>query len=160
MSEANLDNAMWQFMPKEEDGHYETIKWTHTHNQINSRYEINIPILDSLEPQDVLTHCLNVISKVETATAAEDAIRAYAFFNVFPRTLSTVIQPTWQQVIDDAADDDNVQHDQEHREHFDSCLMEFIACHMTADDTYEFKQLLQEASQYACAEFLLSHSRV
>lgn len=113
------------------DDRPEILKWTIGH----SRYEIVIHILEDMSMEAVLPHCLKVKNRIDAAVSTV-AHRGPSYFRVISRTLSTVIQTIWEQVILDNTPDEN-------EADFCQCIRDFIAAHSVPEDRYELAQQLR-----------------
>ena len=124
-------NCVMPWVKPKSDGHAEAIKW-----QIDgSRYKIHAIILEDMELEALLPHCLEVRKKVLSVTS-EEAHQGPSHFRVFPRTISTVLQSIWDVIIDQG--DFN-----EDQDGFDEALQMFVASHCTAEDRHELVQQLR-----------------
>ena len=116
---------------QDEEPHVEAIKWQLN----NSKYEIHVAVLRSLDYHDLVPHCLNVHSKVDMAVTTL-AHKGPSLYTVFPRTLSIALRAAWDRINIDA--DSNPLVDNTHTpDHFDDRIREFIAVHCTPEDRYE-----------------------
>ena len=91
-----MSNILIPWKALEPDSYKETIKWSHGHG----RYEIYMPTLDDLDLAVLLPHCLNVLNKVKKVVTTNNHLGP-SLFQVFPRTLSIVLQSVWDVIIDD-----------------------------------------------------------
>jgi hypothetical protein len=80
----------------------ESIKWTCG----NTKYECQLRILESLDLQEMIPHCLQVISKVNF-TVGNDHHKGQSYFKVFPRTLSMILEPVWDQIVEETRNDND-----------------------------------------------------
>jgi hypothetical protein len=114
------------------ESYAESIKW----NQGNARYEIHSQILEDMDLDVLVPHCLEVRRKIQAVTNVEAHLGS-AYFRVFPRTLSTVLQSSaiWDVIVE--ADNPD-----ESQDGFDATLQTFIASHCTAEDRHELVQQL------------------
>jgi hypothetical protein len=79
-------------------------------------------------------------SKVEFA-GGNDNHRGQSYFKVFPRTLSMMLEPVWNHLMEEASNNNDVD-DAETEPNFDLHLKEFIAVHSTSSDCHEWLQAL------------------
>jgi transposase InsO family protein len=110
------------------------IKW----RSGNTQYEIHTHVLDSIELKDLVPHCLQYKAKIGAVGVAAAQLGP-TLFREFGRTLSIVLQPTWDQVRVDFPPPDTTEAS------FDATLRHFIAAHATADDRHEAVQQLRNA---------------
>ena len=82
---------------EEIDASTEMIKWT----MVNSKYEIHTKILQSIEIEHFLPHCLAFCNKIDTIVGVK-AHKVPSFLCAFPCTLSLVLHVVWDQIILDA----------------------------------------------------------
>ena len=129
----------FSFVPTKEDPRKESIKWSRGH----SRYEIYLPVLQSLDLNELLPHAINFRAKLLTAVGT-DAHKGPSLYGTFPRSLSLVLSAVWEQLIADADANPNVDN-AETPQNFDDRLRELIAVHSTAEDRYELAQFLRKA---------------
>jgi hypothetical protein len=115
----------------------ETLKWTCG----NTRYECQLRTLESLDLQEMIPHCMRVKNKIDFAVGNETH-RGPSYFKVFPRTLSMMLEPVWNYLIEEARNDDTVDH-AETLVNFDLRLKDFIAVHATSSDRHEWLQSLR-----------------
>eukprot|EP00543_Licmophora_paradoxa_P015720 CAMPEP_0202474044 /NCGR_PEP_ID=MMETSP1360-20130828/92170_1 /ASSEMBLY_ACC=CAM_ASM_000848 /TAXON_ID=515479 /ORGANISM="Licmophora paradoxa, Strain CCMP2313" /LENGTH=541 /DNA_ID=CAMNT_0049101141 /DNA_START=63 /DNA_END=1689 /DNA_ORIENTATION=+ len=108
------------------------VKWTLN----NSRYEIHVPTLDTIATDTLVTHCLQVKTKIRQAVANE-AHQGSSFFRVLPRTLSQTLLTTWEQVLADDPPEDQTE------DSFDAALCNFVASDATEEDRYDLVQQLR-----------------
>jgi hypothetical protein len=80
----------------------ESIKWTCG----NTKYECHLRTLESFDLQEMIPHCLRVLSKVNTAVEIENH-KGQSYFKVFPRTLSIILEPVWNQLVEEARSSDD-----------------------------------------------------
>ena len=113
------------------ESYAESIKW----NQGNSRYEIHSRILEDMDLDVLVPHCLEVRRKIQAVVNVDNHLGP-AFFRVFPRTLSTVLQSIWDVIVEA----DNPAEDEEG---FNATLSTFIASNCTAEDRHELAQQLR-----------------
>ena len=109
-----------------------SFKWSHG----TSKYEIHATMLQDIEIGPLLTHCLSVKRKIDSAVSIQ-AHRAQSYFSVFPRTLSTVLLTIWDQLIEDLEPDQD-------EEGFEEALKDFIAAHCTDEDRKDLAQQLSK----------------
>ena len=120
-----------------DDARLEAIKFNIGH----SRYEIYISILEgSYEIHDILPHLLSFKNKVKSAVSTE-AHLPVALFRIVTRTMGTVLGSVWDQVVADAANEEETV------ESFDARMLEFLAIHATAEDRNELVQQLRTAKK-------------
>ena len=131
------DAISFPFVSKDDELRNESIKWSRG----NSKYEIYIPILKSLELNELLPHVMNFRSKVLT-TVGTEAHRGPSLHEAFPRSLSLVLSAVWEQINADANADPNIDNTEE-VDHFNARMREFIAVHSTAEDRYDLAQYLR-----------------
>ena len=117
------------------DEYPQAIKWT----IVNTKYEIYVPTLKEFSVAALLPHCLDVKSKIDAVVSTE-AHRAPSYFRVLPRTVSTVLQAIWEQLL---GEDDAPAQDQDG---FASNVRRLVALHCTEDDRYELAQQLRNPS--------------
>ena len=80
-------NTSFSFSPtKEEEQRTESIEWT----QVNTRCEIHVPILKSLELNELVPRALNFRSKVLT-TVETAAHEGPSSCKAFPRSMTLVL---------------------------------------------------------------------
>jgi hypothetical protein len=115
----------------------ESIKWTCG----NTKYECQLRILESLELQEMIPHCLQVISKVNFVVGNEPH-KGQSYFKVFPRTLSMILEPVWNQIVEDTRNNDDGDIAQA-KENFMLCVKQFIAVHSTSSDRHEWLKILR-----------------
>ena len=133
-------NTSFSFSPsKEEEQRTESIKWT----QVNTRYEIYVPILKSLELNELVPHALNFRSKVLT-TVGTAAHKGPSLCEAFPRSMTLVLSSVWEQINADADADPNMDNAQT-IDNFNARLREFIAVHSVEEDRHELVQFLRKA---------------
>jgi hypothetical protein len=85
------------FFTGKEESKLEPVKWSVN----NTRYEVYAPSLASFDILDMLPHGLAVRNKV-ISTVGTVAHRGPSLYEVYPRSLSPVLLPMWEQVIQDA----------------------------------------------------------
>jgi len=112
---------------------------------VNSKYEIHTKILQSIEIEHFLPHCLAFCNKIDTIIGVE-AHKGPSFFRAFPCTLSLVLHAVWDQIILDANKNDDFDN-AETIVNFDHRLHEFIAAHVTDNDCHELLQQLRFAKK-------------
>ena len=127
----------FSFATKKEEPRSEAIKWSYGY----ARYEVYMPVLKSLEVNELIPHGMELSAKVLT-TVGDAAHQGTSLYEVFPRSLSLVLRTIWEQINQDADADPNVNNT-ETPANFDTRLREFIAVHATADDHYESAQFLR-----------------
>eukprot|EP00543_Licmophora_paradoxa_P002957 CAMPEP_0202451258 /NCGR_PEP_ID=MMETSP1360-20130828/9721_1 /ASSEMBLY_ACC=CAM_ASM_000848 /TAXON_ID=515479 /ORGANISM="Licmophora paradoxa, Strain CCMP2313" /LENGTH=187 /DNA_ID=CAMNT_0049069775 /DNA_START=84 /DNA_END=643 /DNA_ORIENTATION=+ len=108
------------------------VKWTLK----NSRYEIHVPTLDTIATDTLVTHCLQVKTKIRQAVANETH-QGSSFFRVLPRTLAQTLLTTWEQVLADHPPEDQTEAS------FDAALRNFVASDATEEDRYDLVQQLR-----------------
>jgi len=131
-----MANIVIPYQVHETDDYVETIKWSHG----NTKYEIHTKLLNSIELKDLLMHCLDVHNKVNTVISTENH-RGPSLHRVFPRTLSLILRAVWDQLITEAAAEE------ESAEQFKQRLREFIAAHATAEDRYNLVQQMRTSKK-------------
>jgi hypothetical protein len=115
----------------------ETLKWTCG----NTRYECQLRTLESLDLQELIPHSLRVKSKIDFAVG-NNTHKGQSYFKVFPRTLSMMLEPVWNHLMEDTRNDEAVD-DAETEANFDLRLKEFISVHSTSSDRHEWLQSLR-----------------
>ena len=120
----------------------QTLKW----NINNTRYEVSTTILDSVEIQELLPHCVEWRDQILSRTVFTEAHKAHSLYMNFGRTLSSTLHNTWSQLLEDANNDPNVDNT-ETVAHFDVHLKEFMAKFFTADDRPDFVKHLRTAKK-------------
>ena len=120
-------------MNKEDDSPKETFKWSIG----NSKYEIHSTVLSSIAHKDLIPHCLSVRHHILNNVSSVNH-KGPSLFRVFPRTLSIVLQGTWDNIIDDDANQ------AETTNNFDARIRDFIAAHCAEEDRYEAVQELRK----------------
>jgi hypothetical protein len=83
--------------------------------------------LESLDLQELIPHCLRVKSKIEFAVGNKSH-KGQSYFKVLPRTLSMMLEPVWNHLMEEAMNDNDID-DAETEAKFDLCLKEFISVH-------------------------------
>jgi hypothetical protein len=124
-------NCVMPWVKPKNDGYAEAIKW----QQENARYKIYSWIIEDMEMDTLLPHCLEVRRKI-LAVSSLEAHQGPSQFRVFPRTLSMVLQSIWDVIID-------VRDFNEDTDGFDEALLTFIASHCTAEDRHNLVQQLR-----------------
>jgi hypothetical protein len=120
---------LFSYKPKETSKE-ESIKWTCG----NTKYECHLRTLESFDLQEMIPHCLQVLSKVNSAVAVENH-KGPSYFKVFPRTLSIILEPVWNQLVEEARNNDDGGAAQKQRtiSFYDSRnSLQFIQHHQTA----------------------------
>jgi hypothetical protein len=97
--------------------------------------------LESFDLQEMIPHCLQVLSKVNSAVAVENH-KGPSYFKVFPRTLSMILEPVWNQLVEEARNNDEGG-GAETENNFILRLKEFIAVHSTSADRHEWLKILR-----------------
>jgi hypothetical protein len=115
----------------------ETLKWTCG----NTKYECQLRTLESLDLQEMIPHCMRVKNKIEFAVGNKNH-RGQSYFKVFPRTLSMMLEPVWNHLMEEARNDVTVDN-AETEANFDLRLKDFIAVHSTSSDCHEWLQSLR-----------------
>lgn len=130
-------DLLFPFETKSVKEYSESVKW-----QIgNSRYEIHVPLLESIELKDLVPHCMSVRSKIESAVSVVNH-RGPSFYRVFPRTLDMVLRAVWDQLMADSDADPNINNAPTPA-NFDDRLRDFIAAHTAETDRHELVQQLR-----------------
>ena len=114
---------------KDQDQYLETFKWHVNDN----KYEIHAHTLEDIDLGVLLTHCVEVSSKIRSEVT-DDADVGPSLFKTFERTLSIPLRAVWSLIAD--------QIDERTSEAFDDALREFIAAHATEQDRHELVQQL------------------
>jgi hypothetical protein len=125
-------NCVMPWVKPKNDGYVKAIKW----QQDNTRYEIHSWILEDMEMNTLLPHCLEFRRKI-LAVSSVEARQGPSQFRVFPRALSTVLQSIWDVIID-------VGDYTEDTDGFNEALQMFIASHCTAEDRHGHVQQLRK----------------
>jgi hypothetical protein len=126
------DTPFLSFKDLSEEAHSEAIKW----KQENTKYEVYTPILKSMDIGEMIPHIISIKSKVTTTVSEEDHAGP-SLFEVFPRSLSIVLATIWEQVRDDALNNDETV------ANFDNRAKDLLAVHATSDDRYDLVQQLR-----------------
>ena len=113
-----------------------SFKWTHE----GVRHDFHANILSSRAIVDVVTHCMEVKSSIDSALQ-DNNLLAPALFNVFPRTLKGMLRQEWRQVELDLALNQFDIH------HFDELMTEFIAKFASDEDRIDLVNQLRQASK-------------
>ena len=69
-----------------------------------TKYTIHAPTLESIELEPLLTHCKFVQYKVKGVVSSIDQLGP-SYFDVFPRTLTDVLEGAWVQAVEDLGED-------------------------------------------------------
>jgi hypothetical protein len=125
-------NCVMPWVKPKNDGYAEAIKW----QQDTAPYEIHSWILEDMEMDTLLPHCLEVRKKI-LAISSVEAHQGPSQFRIFPRTHSTVPQSIWDVILD-------VRDYTEDTDGFDEALQTFIASHCTAEDWHDLIQQLRK----------------
>ena len=104
-----------------------------------TKYEIFASELKEFDISFFLPHCIEIRNKIAAAVEKESH-RAQSFFNVFPRTLSTVLQTVWNPIVEPLP----VHPDERD---FNDSLRAFIAVHVTAEHRHDLLTQLRSASK-------------
>jgi hypothetical protein len=123
-------NCVMPWLKPKNDGYPEAIKW----QQDNARYKIHSWILEDMETDTLLPHCLEVRRKI-LAISSVETHQGPSQFRVFPRALSTVLQSIWDVIIDVGDYTEDI-------DGFDEALQTFIASHCSAEDRHDRIQQL------------------
>jgi hypothetical protein len=116
---------------------YKHISWTLAASVFQ---EVYVPILAKYEFNDILAHCVIVMSRVD-AQVSTPAEHYLLYRTVFPRTLSIPLLATWDNIVAEhplGAGQFNVL-----GFHSQVCL--FIKAHVTNDDRRELVNLIHHA---------------
>ena len=120
----------------------QTLKWSIN----NTHYEVTTAILDSMEIQELVPHCVEWRDQVLSRTVFTKAHKAHSFYGNFGRTLSSTLHNTWSQLLEDATNNINVDNS-ETILHFDERLHEFMAEFFTAEDCCDLVKQLRTAKK-------------
>ena len=113
------------------DVHSEAIRW----RVGNTSYEFHMKQLSKLDLHIFVPHCDDFITKVLN-TVQTAAHQGPSLFNQFPRTLSTILQTEWQQILIDHPVGLTVQE-------FRDSIRHFVAVHFDAEDQHQLLQQLR-----------------
>jgi hypothetical protein len=97
--------------------------------------------LESFDLQEMIPHCLKVISKVNFVVGNEHH-KGQSYFKVFPRTLSMILEPVWNQIVEETRNDNDADIAQSNK-NFMLCVKQFIAVHSTSSDRHEWLKILR-----------------
>ena len=78
---------------------------------VNLKYEIHTKVLQSIEIEHFLPHCLAFRNKINTIMGVE-AHKGPLFYCVFPQMLSLVLHVVWEQINQDANKHDEVNNEE------------------------------------------------
>ena len=92
----------------------QTLKWSIN----NTRFEVSTTILDSVEIQELVPHCVEWRDQILSRTVFTEAHKAHSLYRNFGRTLSSTLHNTWSQLLEDA-DNDPIVDNSETIAHFD-----------------------------------------
>ena len=126
--------AIIEWQPDRSTERLVPLKW----NIGNSRYEVHVAILDGLETGDLLRHCLEVRDRVKKVVTTAAHV-APSLFRVFDRTISLVLQATWDNVLTEVAERDEAA--------FDEVLKLFIAANCSSGDRYDVVQQIRRPTK-------------
>jgi hypothetical protein len=120
----------------------ETLRWTIQ----RSKFEIHVVMLDQVELNDIVPHCLGVLHKIDGQVGLDDDDRRVtSYLQVLPRTMSMLLQAYWKQVLAD--------YDETHEDtittidDFNVALRAFFAGHATKDDRHDLLKSPRSASK-------------
>ena len=102
-----------------------SVKW----QVANTKYEIFIDKLESIDTGSLVEHCTSVRNKVLSTVSTENH-KAPSLFKVFERTISFVLRTIWDNIVAEAAENPT-------EENFDQCMKDFIAAHATPEDRHD-----------------------
>jgi predicted GTPase len=108
-------------------GHPEAIKWTIE----KEKYEIHQTILEKVEIGEILTHCLQVVHKINTEVGYNEKKLVKSYMQVLPRTFSIPLTATWDQIAEE------FPMDEETLANFNNLLRHFFKAHSTDDDRHD-----------------------
>ena len=126
--------AIIEWQPDRSTERLVPLKW----NIGNSRYEVHVAVLDGLETGDLLRHCLEVRDRVKKVVSTAAHV-APSLFRVFDRTISLVLQATWDNVLAEVANRDEAA--------FDEVLKLFIAANCSTGDRYDVVQQIRRPTK-------------
>jgi hypothetical protein len=76
----------------------ETLLWTIQ----RSKLEIHVVMLEQVELNDIVPHCLGVLHKIDSQVGLDsDDQRVRFYLQVLPQTMSMLLQSYWKQVLTD-----------------------------------------------------------
>jgi len=119
------------FETPEAQGRETAIKWSLN----NARYEIYATELEDLDPAQLMAHCITISDRIRQLVDREQHV-APSLFQVFPRTISTVLRSVWDNIADEHP---------KTSEGYDECLKEFIASNCSTSDRHELVHQLRNA---------------
>ena len=126
MSEPNMP-LLFPFPMKDEiKPEKHAIKWSIG----NSKYEIHVPQLDSIELKHLVPHYITVRHQIDKVVSTANH-KGPSLFRAFARTLSFVLEGFWRNVLEDADNQDKT-------------VANFIAVQCTETDHYELVQELRQ----------------
>jgi hypothetical protein len=118
----------------------ETLRWT----ILRSKFEIHVVVLEQVELNDIVPHCLGVLHKIDGQVGLDsDDRHVTSYHQVLSRTMSMPLQSYWKQVITD--------YDETHEDaistidDFNAVLRAFFASHATEDDRHDLLESLRSA---------------
>ena len=74
----------------------EAIKWTIA--QSKTKYEVYVHTLKEFELEKLLPHCLEIKAKINSVVGTQSHMGP-SMYQVFPRSLSPVLQGVWNHVV-------------------------------------------------------------
>jgi hypothetical protein len=126
----------------------ETLRWSIQ----RSKFEIHVIMLEQVELNDIVPHCLGMLHKIDGQVGLDnDHRRVTSYLQVLPRTMSMPLQAYWKQVLMD--------YDETHEDtittnnDFNAALRAFFAGHATEDDRYDLVESLRSASKPETMKF-------
>jgi hypothetical protein len=119
----------------------ETLQWTYQ----QSKFEVHVVMLEKVELNDIMTHCLAVLHEIDGQVGLDSKERRVtSYLQVLPRTMSMALQAYWKQVVQEfgkANEDATIST----IDAFNSILKNFFASHSTDDDRHDLIKSLQSA---------------
>jgi hypothetical protein len=118
-----------------------TLRWTCQ----KSKFEIHVVLLDQVKLNDIVTHCLGVLHKIDGQVGFDNKERRVtSYLQVLPCTMSMALQAYWKQVLQEFEEaNDNTPISTV--DTFNLVLKNFFAGHSTDDNHHDLIESLRSA---------------